>query len=112
VIYTNPEVAGIGETDETAKAKGSDYDVIKLPMMFSGRYAAENESGDGICKILIERSSRKILGAHMIGNPVSEIIYGVGLMMENEMRVEDIKELVFPHPTVSEIIREAIFNYK
>jgi dihydrolipoamide dehydrogenase len=112
VIYTNPEAAGIGETDSSAKEKGMDYDVIKLPMMFSGRYAAENEGGGGICKIIIDRSTRKILGAHMIGNPVSEIIYGVSLMMENEMRVEDIKELVFPHPTVSEIIREAIFDYK
>ena len=112
VIYTNPEVACIGETEETAKSKNIDIDTIKLSMMFSGRYAAENEGGDGICKLIIEKSTKKLIGAHMIGNPVSEIIYGVGLMIENEMRVDDIKELVFPHPTVSEVIREGIFEYK
>ena len=112
VIYTNPEVACIGETEETAAAKGMNYQLTKLSMMFSGRYAAENEGGDGIFKLLTDKETSKIIGAHMIGNPASEIIYGIGIMMENEMRIKDIKELVFPHPTVSEIIREAIFNIR
>jgi len=110
VIYTNPEVASVGETEETAKAKGIEYEVANLSMRYSGRYVAENEGGDGICKVLIDKKYRKIIGIHMIGNPASEIIYGAGLMIEMEMRVEDVKELVFPHPTVSEIIREAIFS--
>lgn len=112
VIYTNPEVACIGETEETAKSKNIEIDTVKLSMMYSGRYVAEHEGGNGICKLIIEKSTKKLIGAHMIGNPVSEIIYGVGLMIENEMRVDDIKELVFPHPTVAEIIREGIFQYK
>lgn len=111
VIYTNPEVGGVGETEETAKQKGIEYEVAKLSMMYSGRYVAENEGGDGICKVLIDKKYRKVIGVHMIGNYSSEIIYGAGLMIETEMRVNDIKELVFPHPTVCEIIREAIFEF-
>lgn len=110
VIYTNPEVACVGETEESARQKGIEYEIAKLPMMYSGRYVAENEGGDGICKILIEKKYRKLIGVHMIGNYSSEIIYGAGLMIETEMSVTDIKELIFPHPTVSEIIREAIFK--
>lgn len=110
VIYTNPEVACVGETEETAKAKGIDYEVANLSMRYSGRYVAENERGDGICKILIDKEYRRIIGVHMIGNPASEIIYGAALMIEMEMRVEDVQELVFPHPTISEIIREGVFQ--
>lgn len=110
VIYTNPEVATVGETEESGKEKGIEYDLVKLPMRYSGRYVAENERGDGICKILVDKKHRKLIGVHMIGSYASEIIYGVAAMMEMEMRVEDIKELVFPHPTVSEIIREGIFQ--
>ncbi|HHW00840.1 MAG TPA: dihydrolipoyl dehydrogenase [Clostridiaceae bacterium] len=109
IIYTNPEVAGVGETEETAKKKGIDYEVANLSMRYSGRYLAENEGGDGICKVLIDKKYRKVIGVHMIGNYSSEIIYGAGLMIETEMRVDDIKELVFPHPTVCEVIREGIF---
>jgi dihydrolipoamide dehydrogenase len=111
VIYTNPEVAGVGETEETAKQKGVEYEAVKLSMMYSGRYVAENEGGDGICKVLIDKKHRKVIGVHLIGNYSSEIIYGAGLMIETEMRVEDVKELVFPHPTVCEVIREAIFEF-
>jgi dihydrolipoamide dehydrogenase len=111
VIYTNPEVGCVGETEETAKQKGIDFDVVKLSMAYSGRYVAENEGGDGICKILIDKKYRRLIGAHMIGSYASEIIFGAGIMIETEMRVEDIKELVFPHPTVCEILREGIFEF-
>lgn len=111
VIYTNPEVGCVGETEETAKQKGIDYEAVKISMLYSGRYVAENEGGDGICKVLIDKKHRKLIGVHMIGSYASEIIYGAGLMIETEMRVEDVKELVFPHPTVCEIIREAIFEF-
>lgn len=110
VIYTNPEVGCVGETEESAKQKGIEYEVSKISMMYSGRYVAENENGDGICKILVDKKYKKLIGVHMIGSYASEIIYGAGLMIETEMRVNDIKELVFPHPTVCEIIREGIFQ--
>lgn len=111
IIYTSPEVGSVGETEETAKAKGIEYEVAKLSMMYSGRYAAENEGGDGICKVLIDKNFRKLIGVHMIGSYSSEIIYGAALMIETEMRIDDIKELVFPHPTVCEIIRESMFEF-
>ncbi len=110
VIYTTPEVASVGETQETAKEKGLDVEIISQQMMYSGRYVAENLFGDGICKIIIDKKRRTILGVHLIGNYASEIIYGAALMVETEMRVSDVKELVFPHPTVCEIIRETIFK--
>ena len=110
VIYTNPEVAGVGETEETAAAKGMDCKVARLPMNYSGRYMAENERGDGICKVLAEKEQQRIIGVHLIGNYSSEIIYGAALMIEKGMRVQDIKKMIFPHPTVGEIIREAVFE--
>lgn len=110
VLYTNPEVASVGETEKTAKAKGIDVDVIQTSMRYSGRYMAENEGGDGICKIVVDKKYSRILGIHMIGNPASEIIYGAALMIDSQMGVNDIKKIVFPHPTVSEIIREGIFQ--
>lgn len=109
VIYTSPEVAGVGETEETARQKAMEIEVAKISMRYSGRYLAENEGGDGICKILAEKKTGRLVGLHMISNYSSEIIYGAAAMIEMEMKIEDIKEIVFPHPTVSEIIREGIF---
>ena len=111
VIYTNPEVASVGETEESAKQKGIDYEAAKISMRYSGRFIAENEGEDGICKLLIDKKYRHLIGVHLIGNYASEIIYSAGLMLETEMPIEDLKELVFPHPTVSEIIREALFEF-
>ncbi len=110
VIYTNPETAGVGETEESAKAKGIEFDSVTLPMRYSGRYMAENEAGDGICKILTASRSKTVIGIHMIGNHSSEIIYGAAMMIEKGMRVDDLKKVVFPHPTVSEIIKEVMGN--
>ena len=112
VIYTAPEVGGVGETEESAKAKGIDYKVGKVSMLYSGRFVAENEGGDGICKVLFDKSNDRIIGCHMIGSYASEIIVSAGIMVEKEMRLDEIKELVFPHPTVCEIIREAVFAVK
>ncbi len=110
VIYTNPEVGSVGETEETAKENGLDVEIVKLPLSYSGRYLAETEGGDGIIKILLDKKYRTIKGLHMIGSYASEIIYGAAMMIETEMRVEDIRQIVFPHPTVSEVIREAMFE--
>lgn len=112
VIFTNPELATVGETEESALSKGIDFEVAKLSMRYSGRYVAENEEGDGICKMLIDRTYRNIIGVHMIGNYSSEIIYGAALMIEKKMRVKNIEDVVFPHPTVSEIIKELIFSFE
>lgn len=109
VIYTNPEVAAVGETSESIKAKGLEAEVRSLTLRYSGRYVAENEGGDGIVKLILDKASRRVLGVHMIGSYASEIIYGAAIMVEQELRANDITKLVFPHPTVCEVIREAMF---
>ena len=112
VVYTNPEVAGVGLTEGEAKAKGIDYTVVKLPMAYSGRFVAENEGGEGICKIIVGKKYREVLGVHMLGNPCSEMIHSACIAIEQEMTVEQLKEVVFPHPTVSEILKETVFTLK
>lgn len=110
VIYTHPEVAGVGLTAEAAKQKGIAVDVVELPLRYSGRYIAENPTGTDICILVADKTTRKVLGVHMCGNYASEIIYGAAMMIERSMRVEDVRKVVFPHPTVSEVLREAVFE--
>ena len=109
VIYTNPEVAAVGETTESIKEKGIDASVETVTLKYSGRYIAENEHGNGVVKIITDNKHHNIIGVHMIGSYASEIIYGAAMMVETEMRVNDVQKLVFPHPTVCEVIREAMF---
>lgn len=111
VIYTEPEVAAVGETPESAAAKGLAYRVIKTSMRYSGRYLAETEGGDGICKLVISQPDRRLLGMHLISRYASELIYGAGMMIEQGMNIEEIGKVVFPHPTVSEIIKEAVYQF-
>ena len=108
VVYTNPEIAGIGKTEEELKAAGTYYQVLKLPMAYSGRFVAENELGNGLCKLIIDEEA-KIIGCHMLGNPASELITIAGMAIEQELTVDDFRKVVFPHPTVSEIIHESLF---
>ena len=110
VVYTNPEVAGTGLTEAEAAKKGLDYFALKLPMAFSGRFVAENERGEGLCKVIADAQSHRVLGVHMLGNPCSEIIQGACIAIEQKMTVEQLKEVVFPHPTVSEIFKETLFS--
>ena len=107
VVYTNPEVAGVGMTEEGAASSGVDYAVVNLPMQFSGRFVAENELGEGICKLIVSKAEQTVLGVHMLGNPCSEIISAACIAIEKKLTVEQLKEVVFPHPSVSEILKES-----
>ena len=111
VIYTSPEVASVGMTEEECKQKGRDYEVQSLSMRYSGRFVAENEGGDGLCKIIIDKKKRNILGVHMIGAYAGEMIWGAAQMIELQLRVTDARQIIFPHPTVSEIIRETLWEF-
>ena len=111
VIYTQPEISSVGKTEEECKEKGIDYEVKKLSMRYSGRFVAENEGADGICKVLIDKKRRNIIGVHMIGAYSGEIIWGAAEMIEMQMRVTDARQIIFPHPTVSEIIREVLWEF-
>jgi len=106
VIYTNPEAASVGETEETAAEKGLNVKTLKLPMLFSGRYQAENEGGNGILKLVLDEG-KHILGACMLGNPASEIIPAMAVAITQRMTASDLAQTVFPHPTVAEILRDA-----
>ena len=110
VIYTNPEVGSVGETEESAKAKGLDVKTVSIPMTYSGRYIAENTVLDGICKLVVNKKTNTLIGAHVIGSYAGEFIVAVSAMIDLEVDIENIKKLVFPHPTVCEIVREAIFQ--
>ena len=110
VIYTNPEIGSVGETEESAKAKGLDVKTVSIPMTFSGRYVAENTTLDGVCKLVINNKTNTLIGAHIIGSYAGEFIVTVSAMIDLEVDIENIKKLVFPHPTVCEIVREAIFQ--
>ena len=112
VIYTNPEVAYCGLTAEMATERGLNIIEENVSMRFSGRYLAENDAGDGICKLVISRNDKKLVGVHMIANYSSEIIFGAGMMIEGGMDLDVLKNIVFPHPSVAEIIREAILEVK
>lgn len=109
VVYTNPELAGVGQTEEELTAKGESFRVLKLPMAYSGRFVAENELGNGLCKIIVDDDDR-VIGCHMLGNPASEIIITAGIAIENGETVESLRKHVYPHPTVSEIIHETLFS--
>ena len=111
VIYTNPEVASVGMTEEECKQKGRAYEVQTLSMRYSGRFVAENEGGDGLCKIIIDKKKRNLLGVHMIGAYAGEMIWGAAQMIEMQLRVTDARQIIFPHPTVSEIIRETLWEF-
>jgi len=107
VVYTLPEIAGVGQTEETLQAENMPYIVKQLPLTYSGRFVAENEQGSGVCKIL-EGTNGKILGVHIAGNPASELIVIAGIAMEQGIKAEELKAIIFPHPTVGEIIKETL----
>ena len=98
IVYTNPEVAGVGALKGTSE--------LKLPMAYSGRFVAENERGEGICKVILD--GPHVVGVHMLGNPCSEIITAAAIAIERGCTVEELLKVVFPHPTVSEILKETL----
>lgn len=112
VVYTNPEFSGVGLTEESAKENKIEYRSVKLPMTYAGRFMIENEGISGLCKILVGAKYNEVLGVHMLGNPSSEMIYGASMSIEMEMTLKEMEEVVFPHPTVSEIFKESVFAFK
>ena len=112
VIYTKPEVGTVGETVESAAKVGIKAKEYTVSLRYSGRYVAENEGGDGVCKIVVDEENDTILGVHMIGSYASEIIYGAAAMIARHDRAHDVRRFVFPHPTVCEVIREGMFMIK
>ena len=111
VIYTQPEIASVGKTEEELKEEGVPYEMKSLPMVYSGRFVAENEGVDGLCKIIVHKKNRTVLGVHMIGAYAGEMIVAACEMIEMFMPVKYLKRIIFPHPTVSEILREVLWEF-
>ena len=124
VVYTNPEIASVGLTEEQVRAFYTEmegqaglekaggvetfYKVRKLPMTFSGRFMAENDGETGLCKMLIDRKNQTVLGVHMIGNPCSEFVAAASFAVRMGYTVSEMEQVIFPHPTVSEILHEVL----
>ncbi|MBR6572105.1 MAG: dihydrolipoyl dehydrogenase [Clostridia bacterium] len=110
VIYTDPEVASVGYSADAAKEKGMNVKEVKLPLSYAGRYLAETHGGKGFIKLVVDTDKNRLVGCHMVGSYASEIIMTATMMVDTELTPNRLKKLVFPHPTVAEIIREAIFH--
>jgi dihydrolipoamide dehydrogenase len=106
VIYTHPEVANVGETEETLKEQGRNYKVGKFSFMGNGRAKAVF-AGEGFVKILADKDTDRILGAHIIGPAAGDLIHEVCVAMEFGASAEDLAMTCHAHPTYSEAVREA-----
>lgn len=108
VVYTNPEIASVGITEAQAADLKIETEVRKLPMTFSGRFMAENEGETGLCKMIIDAKTQMVLGVHMIGNPCSEFVAAASFAVRMGYTTAEFQQVVFPHPTVSEILHEIL----
>ena len=109
-VYGITEAAGVGLTEQEAASQGIDILKASLPMKVSGRFAAENTfAGHGAVKVIADAKNRRILGIHAVGVYSPEFIWGGAALIEQEFRIDEVKQLIFPHPTVSELIRDAVW---
>jgi dihydrolipoamide dehydrogenase len=112
-VYGLPEAAGAGITEQEAGARGIPVLSASVPFVYSGRFVAENTfAAPGLVKVIASAETRTILGVHAFGAYSSEFIWGAAALIEAELRIEDVKELVFPHPTVGELIRDAVWKLR
>jgi dihydrolipoamide dehydrogenase len=112
VLYTSPEAAGIGLTEQSAREQGMDIQTASLSLRYSGRFLAEVQGGDGICKVIADGKGERLLGVHLLGSYASELISGVAPLIESGMKIADIQKVAYAHPTVGELLRDALFALK
>ena len=106
VIYTHPEVASVGLTEEQVKAAGDAYNVGTFPFAASGRAMAANDT-DGFVKVIAHADTERILGCHIVGPSAADLVQQVAIAMEFGSSAEDLGMTVFGHPTLSEAVHEA-----
>jgi len=107
--YCHPQVASVGLTEKAAKEKGYDLKIGRFPFLGSGKAIALGEP-EGMIKTILDAKTGELLGAHMIGAEVTELIQGYGIAMTLETTEEDLMHTVFPHPTLSEMMHESILD--
>lgn len=110
VIYCTPEVAEIGINEDLAKKMGIDVEVKKISMLYSGRFVIENDNFDGMLKVILKNDTKEILGLSLLGSYASEIIIVGSILVGKRYHPKQLKELVFAHPTVGEIIKAEIME--
>lgn len=110
VIYTDPEVAWVGLTEAEMNAAGRPCRTVEIPLGYAGRYVAETERGTGICRIVLHADDT-LAGVHLICPYASEMILAFGVMIHQKMTLDEMKTIIFPHPTVGEVVREGLFMF-
>ena len=107
-VYSSPEASGCGLTEGSAQASGRQVKVATVQMRSNGRFLAENgKRASGLVKVVVDAQSGALLGVHLLGPYSSELIWGAGPLIEEGVKVQDIANAVFPHPSISEVIKEA-----
>jgi dihydrolipoamide dehydrogenase len=109
VIYTSPEIAWVGATEEQVKASGRAYKVGQFPFLASGR-ARAMEAAQGFCKVIAARDDDELLGVHIIGPMAGELIAEAVLALEYSASAEDLQRTIHAHPTLAEALHEAALN--
>jgi dihydrolipoamide dehydrogenase len=107
--YCNPQVASVGLTEAAAKAKGIDIRVGRFPFVGNGKAIALGED-QGLVKVIFDKKTGALIGAHMVGAEVTELIQGYVVAMNLETTEEELMHTIFPHPTLSEMMKEAVLD--
>ncbi len=109
-LYTYPEAAGCGITEDEAKKRGIEVKIGTSLMKSNSRFYAEHGPSAGMCKVVADSGTGVILGIHLVGGVSSELVAGAAAVIEAELRVNELKDVIFPHPSLSEVIREAVWQ--
>jgi len=110
VIYTYPEIAVVGLTENAAQAQGYAVTTARLPFNANGRFLTDNDGKRGLCKVVLDARTERLLGVHMISPNASEAISTAVTMLADEFRAVDVSQLPFAHPTMSEVLKDAVLN--
>lgn len=110
VVYTDPEMSSVGLTPEGAQAQGRTVKTHKFNLAANGRYLAETDGMRGLVKVVTDAATGAILGLHILAPGSSEMIAAGAVMIEAELRVQDLKEVIFPHPCIAEAIHDAVME--
>lgn len=108
IIYSDPELAWVGKSEQCCAQEGIVYDCYKKSMSYSSKYYIENKNEQGMCKLVFDKATQKMLGAQLMGNGSCELISFIKLSIEMGMTKEQLRRFTFPHPSIAEIIYETI----
>ena len=108
-VYSHPQMASLGLTEPEAEARGRPLAIGRFPFMANGKALALGDT-EGMVKVIFDKGTGEILGVHMIGSDVTELLPALGVAQSLEATEEDLVHTIFPHPTLSEAIHEAVLN--